>query len=243
MPDRDALPSDLLKRALQRTANCPPVEALERLLETADAALSTHVSACAYCKTELELLRSFRQAEVPAEDAEAIRTIAQRLSRPALVRPRRVEAPRRTSWRFGGSWLRPSALAAAGILLIVSIGLQFRHAGPPKLRGDGGSEVFRSRTITVLSPSGDLQRPPEQVRWEQAPSAAMYQVRLLEVDGNELWSAKTSNTSIAFPPSIRALMLPAKTLSIAVEVYNAQGQKIAQSENVRFRILQNIYPR
>jgi hypothetical protein len=129
--------------------------------------------------------------------------------------------------------------------MVVGITLQLRRGNAPALDSSGaaGSEVMRSRTMTILSPSGDLQAPPAEVRWEPVPSAVTYRFRLLEVDGNELWSTQTAATSTAFPPEVRARMAPAKTLLGVVTGLDAAGRKVAESETVRFRILQSLYGR
>jgi hypothetical protein len=131
------------------------------------------------------------------------------------------------------------------MLVLAAVGLQLRHIAPPELRHASGNQpdVFRSQSLAILAPAGDLQKAPEEVRWEPAPSAAAYRVRLMEVDGHELWGAQTVNTSVAFPPSVRALIVPAKTLLLAVTALDARGQKIAESDNTRFQVLQNVYPR
>jgi hypothetical protein len=230
--------SHLFRAALERTDRCPPHDALERHLDNPDAALATHIDDCAYCKTEIELLRSFVQCDIPAEDAASVAAIVRRLDRAPVPRPIPFPVRRKT-------WIRPTALAAAGILVAVGIGLQLRQSGPPALRNTGSSsaDVYRSRSLAILSPSGDLQTSPAEARWESAPGAANYRVRLLEVDGNELWNSTTTGTTIAFPDSIRNLMAPAKTLALTVEAFNARNQKLAESPKVNFRILQKIYGR
>ncbi len=245
MPDEHLSPNELFRSALQKTDNCPPIEALERVLDGAGLETVAHVQSCAFCSAELEMLQSFRLAEVPAEDAQAVRAITQRLNRRTARDFQRVAAPRRPWWQFGPAWLQPAALAGAAALVVIAIAVQFHPAGPPALGSPGaaGPEVFRSQTLNILSPSGDLQRPPEQARWEPAPSAATYRVRLLEVDGHELWSAQTANAAIAFPQSIQRYMVPAKTLLLVVTAFDSAGKTIAESESIRFRVLQNLYPR
>jgi hypothetical protein len=243
MPDETPSSRDLLQSALQRTADCPPLETLEQALD-GDPAMTAHAHSCAYCRTELELLESFRLAEIPSEDARAVDAVTRRLSRHSVTDSRRVPEPRQRWWQFSNAWLRPAALATAGLLVLIAIGLQLRHSSAPALRNTqaNGAEVFRSNSLAVLSPSGDLQKSPGEVRWEPVPSAAGYQIRLLEVDGNELWSAQTTDTSIAFPPSVRARFVPTKTLLISVTAFDGKSHKIAESAIVRFRILQNLYP-
>lgn len=233
--------SPLFRAALQRTDRCPPQDALERHVDRPDDALSAHINDCAYCKTEMELLRSFLQCDVPANDAAAVDAIVQRLDR----RPRTLVERRKPWWSLDLSWARAAALAAAAILVAVGIGLQLRQSGPPALRNPASNSapIYRSSSVAILSPSGDLQTAPTEARWESVPAATSYRVSLLEVDGNELWSSATSGTTIAFPSSVRALMAPAKTLAFTVVAFNAQNQKIAESSKVNFRILQKIYGR
>ena len=47
--------------------------------------------------------------------------------------------------------------------------------------------TLRSGNFAVLSPVGDVQERPAEIRWERVQSVASYQVRLLEVDRSEVW--------------------------------------------------------
>ncbi len=237
-------PGEFYRSGLGRTAACPPPEALERLVKGSDPTLSAHIASCGYCRTELELMRSFELADVPAEDRRAVQEIAGRLAQQQVSGFRPAAPPRRAWWRLGGTWLRPAVLSAAGILVVVAIALELRHGAPPALRGvAGGTQVYRSQSLAVLSPSGDLQSVPRELRWEPVASAVTYRVRILEVDGNELWSAATADTAIALPPAVQARFVPAKTLLVNVTALDGHQQKLAESDNVRMRILQNLYPR
>ncbi len=243
MPSENSSPREFFRRALQRTPECPPIETLERVIDhpDADPRLAAHVQSCAYCGAEVEMLQTFCAADVPAEDSWAVENITERLGRrPVAVVP--ATAPRR--W-FQMPWLRPLALSSAAIMALVAIGLQFRGGGPPALgtTPSGGSEVLRGTTVTVTAPGGDLAKAPEDVRWEAAPTAIRYRVRLLEVDGHELWSAETAETAIPIPAEVRSLIVPSKTLLVDVTALDARGQKIADSGNIRFRFLQNFYSR
>ena len=63
----------------------------------------------------------------------------------------------------------------------------------------------------------------------------------MEVDRGELWSAETTATQIDLPPVAENLIVPAKTLLIQVTALDAAGSRIAESESVRFRLLQKLY--
>jgi hypothetical protein len=231
---------EYLRSGLQRTKDCPSLEELERVLNGADPAAVAHVQSCPFCSSELQMLRSFTMADVPPEDASAVRQITERLARRPIVVP--MAETRLPWWRMGGWWMRP-VLAFAAMLVVAGIGLQFFHTGPPPLRTDTGGDVYRSRGVTVLSPSGDLTEAPKEVRWEAVPAAARYRVRLLEVDGNELWVGESSQASMALPDDVRARIVPAKTLSLVITALDAAGRNVAESANVRFRVLQSLYPR
>lgn len=126
--------------------DCPNVEMRDRLPEllhgrlTAAAAeeLSAHLSACATCREELELLRSLRGAlAVPADvDVDAIT----------------AALPRRPARRVGGRWRRWGSVAAvalaAGIAAVMILD--------------------RSRERAPSSDAPDGQAPPSRVVAETA---------------------------------------------------------------------------
>jgi hypothetical protein len=105
----------------------------------------------------------------------------------------------------------------------------------------GSSEILRSSSIAILNPVGDLQEKPGEIRWEEAPNATRYQVRIMEVDRTELWTGETMGTRIEVPATVENLIVPFKTLLVQVGAFDATGAKIAESEPVRFRFLQNVY--
>lgn len=226
-----------LRAWLGRTPECPPIEALERILDQshdADPRVRTHAANCAFCKTELRMLKSFLEAEVPASDSAAIRQITSKL---------REKPHPASSWierMFGTGWLRPTAMALAGVLIVIAIGLQWRHRSPA-LDTTAGSNVFRSGTVVISSPVGDLQNAPAEIRWEVVPLATRYEAHLMEVDHHELWRGESAQPNIAIPADQRAQIVPLKTLLIKVDAFDSSGRKVAESEVVRFRVLQNLY--
>jgi hypothetical protein len=240
---------DLFREALKPDSDCPRIEDLEALLNRrAPEELARHVEHCAHCRSELEMLRSFHSNDVPAGDAAAVRAIAERLAAnsPQIFGGTSAEPLWQrmfpAQW-FTGAWLRPMALAGAGLLMVGGIAIQLRHDVTPPLSPltDPGKEVFRSSTIAVLAPLGDVSEAPLEIKWEAAPAAARYRVRLLEVDRTELWQTGVSATSAAIPPEIRTRIIPLKTLLWEVTAFDSAGRKIAQSELARFRFSRKIY--
>jgi hypothetical protein len=243
MPD-ESFENELLTGSLKRTSECPPIEALEQILEHGESRdTNLHLKECAYCKTEIALLQSFRDAEIPANDAEAVAQIAAKLRERSGAD---IVPSTSASWIgriLGRGWLRPAALALAGALLVVAIGLQIRQSSMRGLNtgaGDG-SGVFRSGTLTISSPSGDLQDLPEQFRWEAVAVATRYELHLMEVDHHELWNATSTQPAVSIPADVRAQIVPLKTLLLQIDAFDAAGRKVAQSEVVRFRLLQKFY--
>jgi hypothetical protein len=58
----------------------------------------------------------------------------------------------------------------------------------------------------------------------------------MEVDRRELWSTETAATDVDLPESVRALIVPAKTLQWQVTAYDASNSPIAESSLERFRL-------
>jgi hypothetical protein len=229
----------LFREALKAGSDCPRIEELEKLLDgrVPNELLQRHVNQCGHCRTELAMLRSFHSDDVPDSDSAAVRKIAERLAANSSRRPE-------PWWQwFTAAWVRPAALAVAGLMIVAGIAIQLRQNGAPPLNPipDGGRQVFRSSTIAAVSPSGDVSEAPSQMAWEGVTGAVHYQVRLLEVDRTELWKADVTGTSAGIPAEIRARIVPLKTLLWEVTGFDSAGAKIGQSETVRFRFSQNLH--
>jgi len=234
---------EILRSALTRGKDCVPIEQLEMCLE-GDAApqeLLRHVESCAHCSTELELLRSFDRAPGP-EEAEAVREIVGRLRLP------RPMASASDPWWRGLLRMRllsPAAVAMAGILIAIAVGVEWRQSGAPQLHApkQAEEEILRSGSIQLTAPAGDIQTVPTRIEWQPTANAAQYRVSLLEVDHSEIWSASTHDSQIDIPEPARAAIVPAKTLLIHVVALDGSGRQLAESAFVRLRLLQEVYKR
>jgi hypothetical protein len=247
MPDHPGVERELFRDALKPAGDCPSVQSLEGLLgENPPGDLVLHVSLCAHCRTELELLRSFHLNEITASDAAAVYAIEQRLhaASPQIFVQENAQAWWQRLFKTP-AWLGPVALTSAALLAAIGLGIEWRHRAPPPLDPmiGGGQEVFRSSAVRVLAPIGDVAEAPSEVRWEAVSAAARYRVRLLEVDRTELWNDDVSDTRAAIPPAVRARIVPAKNIVWEVSAFDAGGRKVAQSEAVRFRFSQKLYTR
>jgi hypothetical protein len=253
MKDDEASDQRMFLAALKPGKDCPSVEQLDQLLDPATAAgssIAEHVASCTYCQTELELLRQFQAGAVRENEAAAVSLITARLrdrSREMFRASDTHDEPRESWWRaswtalWHSPWFGRAALAASGIVLVVVLSLQFRNR-PPALRPPSpDQEVLRSNAIEMITPVGDVAQAPNEIQWQLTPNAAKYEVQLLEVDGTELWKAEAASNRIEIPADIQSQIVPAKTLLLRVSAFDVSGHRIAQSEAVRFRLLQKVY--
>ena len=137
--------------------------------------------------------------------------------------------------------LAKASFAMAAILVAAVVVIQFRPIKDRPLPDttQSGQEVLRSGGFAVLSPVGDLQKQPAEIRWENVPTAVNYRVRVLQVDGSEIWKAETAADHIDLPSAVRSRIVPAKTLFLEVSALDASGSKIGETGLIRFRLLQN----
>jgi hypothetical protein len=238
----------LISAALGPANNCPPLEDLERLLEAGvPVALKEHVDQCSHCRTELEMLRSFTSNQIAEHEKSAVNAIAARLkTRPPIHRNEGDAAAElhHAWWKrmLEVRWLSPAAATLAIALVVSGVAIEVRRGKQPAIGGaTGTTEVLRSSAITILSSMGDLRERPAEIRWEAVPNAVRYRVQIMEVDRAELWSADATSPRIVLPPTVEIFIVPSKTLLVQIAAFGASGQKIAESETMRFRLLQKVY--
>jgi hypothetical protein len=235
---------EILAQALAPGKDCPPIERLEAGVD-ADAVpqdLAKHLESCAYCRTELALMRSFYTATPhDTEEAAAVALVNARLTSPRIAVASTAEPWWKTMLQV--RWLSPAAVVAAGMLVAVAVGVQWRNSSAPHLHGPSQPEqdVLRSGALNVIAPSGDVTAVPSQIQWQVVQHAAGYQVQLLEVDHTELWQAISLDGKIELPAQVKSKIVPAKTILVHVTALDSAGRKLAESEFVRFRLLQEVY--
>jgi hypothetical protein len=236
----------LLRKAVSPSSACAtPLElgslADGSLARHVAARLRDHVAGCARCQTELTLLKEFEDAAPGPDEEGAVRWISARLERRfseasagSAPSPRGVALPRR-SWFTA---LNVGGVTVAGATLAVALTIGLRESRAPELAlpSQTAPAVLRSAGITTLSPAGDLDAPPSELRWEPKTEATSYSVQVMEVDHAELWRAETRHASIALPPALRARIVPGKPLLWEVVAKDAAGRPIAWSGKQRFRM-------
>ena len=212
---------------------CPPWETLEALHENRLAAAQAdtarqHLDACPSCRTDFAMLQEFTAATPgPAERADVDR-IAARL--------KQARSPKKQSGWLG--WRIPKwGLAAATLVLLAAIGLQWRGMRNPDLAGFDPSQTLRSSEVIEITPRGDFFVVPTNFVWNPIANAVSYQVVASEVDGTELWRGLTGQPSLTPPLPLLALLLPSKTVVIRVTALDRSGAPLARSEATRIRLV------
>jgi hypothetical protein len=185
-------------------------------------------------------LQAFQAGDADLANPEVRRAAERLLERSNVIVPGSAPRPA-PAWRkiFAIPRFAQASLAAAAVLAVVGIVLQFRTTidrPSPSKTNQTGHEVLRSGSFAVLSPMGDVPEAPAKIRWEQVPGAGRYQVRVLEVDSNEMWKVETTQDQVDVPASIRSRIAPAKTLYCEVTAFDSSGNKIGETGLVRFRL-------
>lgn len=246
-------------------APAPGCLALEDLSAFSDGALSgpararvsSHLAGCLRCRTELAMLQEFEAAAPrPGEEAAVDWVTARLESRfPQIVgtsaRPTVAPLPAINLGTI--PWwqriLRPraasaAALAFATVLIVIAGSLYVRTPREPALSPptETGPVVLRSEELVLLSPAGDLEQAPTELRWQAAASAVAYSVELMEVDHAKLWAAEATGTTVVLPASVRSKIVPGKTLLWQVTALDAPGHPVATSQIQRFRVSSSPQP-
>lgn len=187
-----------------------------------------HVASCAQCQTEVELLTAFATASATPEESAAVRAIESRLRAEPAWRP---SPPPRKTWRFS----RPVwGLALAGAVAALFVGLSLRNPARPALPAE---DTVRSLSVPLVAPLGDQAEPPGEFRWREAEGAAVYELRLLDIQGQVIWQFRTTGNVAPIPPDVQAKLTERRTLSWQVSAIDAKGAPIAVSVPESFRVV------
>jgi hypothetical protein len=216
------------RRDLAPTADCVP---LDRIGDALDPRERAHVQTCARCQAELELWRAFERDEplTTPHDEAAVHRIAARAHHHVMSIP----VAGATSTRRPASWFA----VAAAVVLAVAAAVLLRDASPEIGLLPTESGASRSGTIEVERPVGDVQDVPHEFVWAPIRGATHYELRLMEVDRNVLWSASTESSRLTAHPDLTSWAVPMKTLLWEVIARDARGGVLARSEPARFRVI------
>jgi hypothetical protein len=236
-PQGDA---DLLRRALAPTAECPPLDrlaaaALGDLPADEVAGIAAHAAGCAACGAELELARGIAAPVADADEQGRLEAVLARLTAGRAAgsgAPARVLAFERSPARRGTgaprSWTRWAA--AALVLLAVALAARtMRPPLPPEVLPPGEGEVVRGGEIELEAPLGATAAIPAEFAWRPVAGAERYEVELLDVAGERLWSATTAAGRVELPEAARQLLRPRASYAWRVRALDADGREIGRS--------------
>ena len=207
--------------------DCPALE--EILTETVNEKIHTHLSTCAYCKSELALYREFNSEEVRPNEHDSVQKIVTRLTKNSPVE-------RKVWWKslLDIKILAP-ALVAVAMILTMWTPWQQRHRTGPDVSGD----EYRSGKINIHPPdASNMQLGFSVLSWEAVPGATSYQVRVAEVDNTELWSANVTEAKAELPAKLRDQLKAPKVFQWRVSAQNAENAIIADSGWQRVSVAQ-----
>ena len=153
-----------------------------------------HVMGCSACRCEFDLLRSLEQAGAETE------------------RPARIPRPR---W----GWLSPVA-AAAGLVLVVAVGLFFTSRGGPDVeRGNGAA-------VTLLAPAPEIDAgTPVTFAWQPVSGALRYEIEVLDEHGTVVFAQATEQTSATLDDARR--LAPGSSYRWWVRATTGAGEPLA----------------
>lgn len=230
-PNGDAV-GGAWQQALDPGPECLAPDRLEAPLTATEQA---HVATCARCQTELALFAAYQSDEPLEGEGLAVAWIAQKARRAVLdgaVTPAAATAAPAAK----ATWGMPRwALMAASLAVVVAGGTLLWNPAAP-VNGVVPGQTYRAARLEITSPTGDVPAAPVSLRFSEVPAAVEYEVRLVEVDGTEVWRATTPSPAVSVPPDVSALAVPAKTLIWQVTARDAQRRELAQSGDVRFRV-------
>ena len=217
-------------QALTPGPGCLPLERLDADLTAAER---THVAGCARCQSELEMFQAF-EANTPVQgEGLAVAWIAAQTKR-RLDAARGAGTPAATP--APATWRLPSwALMAASVAVVVAGATLLMRPDAPTAVPET-APVYRGAQVAFTEAAGDLDAAPASVAWTAVDGAVNYDLRLLEVDGTELWRVTTSSPMASVPADARAAFLPGRTLVWRVEARDAGGRTLVSSGDIRARV-------
>jgi hypothetical protein len=226
---------DQVRREWQQALQTGPAcLALDRLGEPLSVEEQAHVVGCARCRTELEMLVAYEANEPIAGEGLSVAWIAQRAKRAVLDSAAPAAASAIVAPKV--SWGLPRWALAAASLAVVLGGATLLWSPAPSVAPIVPGDIYRASRVEITSPTGDIPAAPTELRIAAVPGAIRYDVRLIEVDGTELWRASTTATTMPVPREVSALALPAKTLIWRIVAADAEQRVLAESGDVRFRV-------
>jgi len=170
------------------------------------------------------LFREYAEGDLRADERHQVEWISRRLINPAatsrgtLLGFLRGLIPGRTAMAFAG--------AAAVMILVAGVAIDLPESDPAPVAWSGQS-VQRAASITLVSPRGDLAEIPARFEWGPVTGAHSYRVRLLEVDGQVMWTSISTGSACPLPSSLRGQLPRGKRVIWEVQALDGGGNVLA----------------
>src|SRR5690348_10847370 len=220
------------QEAVSATNECPSIEVLEKVMDgtSADQKAVAHVSTCPHCQSEISMLRSFESAEPAENEGAAVAWIAAQLER---NQQKQAAKPAKAGvvpfWR--AMFRLPYMAAAAALVVAVTLGISLYQTEDhkPHFGGNVGTSPFRSGEIHLISPSGQLNQLPDQLRWESVPGATTYSIQIsgIDLDHTVIWSGQSDQNSVTVTPEMKEKIHAGKPFKWTVTAQDGTGKQIA----------------
>ena len=232
-----------MKEVFQRGSNCPQVDELLSSPQKPD--IREHLKACPACQTELALFGAFQEAALRPEEAADLDHVLSRLRNPASSADAQIPAPqsiwdRLHEWWSQTSrpvWLGGAAVAAASLLVVVSLGTQMLMRNPSTPLPASDRNTWRGADLSFLTKLGDLEELPREIRWTPVPAAAAYAVSLTEIDGARVFYKKFTTPLLETEPDIGTLVRSGKVYLLTVVALSSDGRHLGEAGPARIRLV------
>ena len=234
--------------AMSASDDCLDLSVLENMAEPGtiapDAKAARHLAQCPHCQTELAMLKRFEAAEPLENEGAAVAWIAAQLQRNGLSQTASSPMRRVSIWQSlfsGGFMWKPVAVALALVFVFGAGYMVMNRGGQPSIHVPQiGQNVFRSSTVKLSGPTGNLSQAPAELQWEAFQGAASYSVELMEVDKTVLSKMQVQGTQLTLTPQQQQIMKPGKPILWQVTALDATGNEIANSASrEQFKVLAN----
>lgn len=233
-----------VRAALSVTPECLSLRQLEALAadEAADERAAEHLHGCPHCQAELRLLRAFEDSSPLPEEGAAVSWIAAQLGNKANGTAALVGSHERWWARMFGRMPKLGYAVAAVAALAVGLGVYdaTKSVEPSLQVGQGSESTYRSTELRPLTPVGDVKQTPSMLKWESAPKASKYAVKVMEVDHTILWSGESFDNSVTLPTDVKGKITDRKPILWQVEALDSSGKIVTTSPLTRFRVVSDL---
>jgi hypothetical protein len=129
-------------------------------------------------------------------------------------------------------WALISVYAA---LLLIVICVFIPYFKPAPLQFFISEDRVRGESITLISPVIDIKTVPTKFEWKDSGEDVEYKIYIYD-NGEKLWATTTKDNFIVLPEKIRKRMTLGEKYSWEVKAFSPEGNLIAISSKVHFKI-------